>query len=207
VAPVVITSSTTTARSGAADANRTRGGSARRAGRRRPTWRGPLARFRHGCRRRPSSAAISDAIASAGSNPRRMRREGAGGTGTTAVPSRRRATIAAAMDCAARRASGVRAPNFSARTTSRARPSYEAAAMAASRPGTWSAAGWQASRAASQRVQMAADSRQLASQIAHRGGTNRLRTVRREIAEPIGAWWPAVRAPRRAHRQSGEARE
>ena len=113
VAPVVITSSTRSARSGAGETGRTRGGSASRSARRRPTCRGLCDRPRHGTSGSAVRLASAAAIASAESNPRWRRRSGAGGTGTI-VPSRSSPGRRPAMRDAASSASPSREPNLSA---------------------------------------------------------------------------------------------
>jgi hypothetical protein len=170
VAPVVITSSTTTAAEGALPAGHTRGGEASRSARGRPTCRLPRARLRHGSNGSPARAARPAAIASAASNPRRRRRIPAAGTGTT-VPSTSPSGARAAIIEAACVARERRARNFRATTRSLAGPSYGAADQAASTPGIRVGHGLSESSAAAHPRQTRSRGRHSRSHNEHRGGT------------------------------------
>ena len=172
VAPVVTTSSTRITRGGGGCTRRTRGGSASRSARGRPTWRLPCVRLRQRLSGIPAWPARATAIASAGSKPRRRRRQGAGGTGTI-VPSRSSAGARSAIAWAARSASDSRAPNLSAATSSRPAPSYGTADQTGPRPRT--GARWEGKRSSrnSQASHSCRGVRQPPAQSAQRGGATR----------------------------------
>jgi hypothetical protein len=172
VAPVVMTSSTRTASSGTGDAADTRGGSASRSARRRPTCRRLSARTRQGTIGSPHRCASPAAIASAASNPRLRRRSGAAGTGTI-VPTKSPTGARPAIRAAASSASPRREPNFNAATRWRAVPSYGTADHVSSIPGTADHAGARRRRASSHRSQIRRRSSTPPLQTAHRGGATR----------------------------------
>ena len=135
VAPVVQTSSTSSASRGASAVAQTAGGSASRSERRRPTWRRPPAAAQARAQGHPGRARpLAIAISSAGSNPRQRQRQGPAGTGTTPAAARRSGSARSIASAATPASASLRA-NFSPWTTNRATPSKGEATTARSTPG------------------------------------------------------------------------
>jgi hypothetical protein len=179
VAPVVQTSSMSSACLGQVAAAHIVGGFASRSHLLRPTCRRPRPRRRQSTSGSCARSARASAISSAGSKPRQRQRQGPAGTGTTAPPSSCGGS-ARSMAAAASPARDNRRPNLRPRTSPRAGPSNGEAATARSRPGgPRSITRGAVARSRSQRSQRTASGGQPVPQAAHSGGATSETRVRR----------------------------